>query len=291
MALVVEQQQDEGLGQTELSGAGRREEPAAPGRLCTAAPIPTLRRPVSHDPLHAPDAPPRGFGPLALLLPIVALLAFALWRQARGGALPSAVGTAEVPESERGAVPVDGYAGAFAGPDGVLWTARLAPLHALPERQAFDAVALARRCGLPPGTPWRLTLERTSPAAASGDAAALGAVRAAGFVEFPAPDQGAPDAPVDPVRTLLAARPFTLPVGAPRAVFLWRPESTGPTAESVELTLLMQEESTSRAPLSIPLAATRLVEPRAGDSLARLPRAGEGASERRTQGEGMEGGR
>jgi len=234
---------------------------------------------VTYAPPSAPDdAPqgPRGVGPLALLVPIVALLGFALWRQARGAPLPSAIGTAEAPESERGAVPVAGFAGECAAPDGERWTARLAPLHALAERQEFDARALQQRLGLPDGAPWRLTLER--PAALGAPDVAVAAVAVAGFepiAGFSAGSSAGPSEPAvgaraahDPVRVLLAARPFTLAAGARRDVVFWRPRVAAEGAERVELTLTLAGEVGT---LSAVLAGTRLAEPRAGESLARLP--------------------
>jgi hypothetical protein len=63
---------------------------------------------------------------------------------------------------------VAAFAGRIEGVDGSRLVARLAPLHADPERQRFEARSLEKRLDLEPGEPWRLSLRWDGPAGSSG---------------------------------------------------------------------------------------------------------------------------
>ncbi len=105
-------------------------------------------------------------------------------------------------------------------------TARVLPLHGDPDRQAFDAEALRRRLGLPPGEAWRLSLSWTGSAeAADGENGGLELgglgvrdARGPALELLPAAEAGGPP---DPLRTLLAGRRPPLHPGQAVDLVLW----------------------------------------------------------------------
>jgi hypothetical protein len=234
-----------------------------------ASPAPALRGP--------------GVGPLVLLVPIFALLAFTLWRQAGGGTVVEQPTSTERPPSERGERVVDGWAGSFTVPGAAPFVveARLTPLHAVPERQAFDAAALAERLGLPEGEPWRLALtaradavadpEPSSPADMPGPTALpLAALALSGFRVL----TGSGDGPqLDPLRALLAPPRGGLAPGQRVDLMFWRPAPTearsATASEPSACTLSVVLADTA---LEVALTPTRLAEPGTSASLARLPK-------------------
>ncbi len=131
----------------------------------------------------------RGSGPfLLVLLPaaLLALVAAFLFQRprARVGVPPP---VAADPDET-----IEAFGARLDGLDGSRLVARLAPLHADPDRQRFEAGSLKRRLELEPGQPWRLSLRWDGPAhpRAAGDApGALGADGAPGALgaDGPAP--------------------------------------------------------------------------------------------------------
>jgi hypothetical protein len=136
------------------------------------------------------------------------------------------------------------------GADGSRLTARLAPLHAGAERQAFEAGSLARRLSLPPGEPWRLTLSwdlpdpRATPPARDpedGEPAGVGL----GSVEVHDPSGTAlrsiPDRSgtvPDPLRTLLRPPAGALRQGEEVEWVLWGRAPVAPSATGAEVVLV-----------------------------------------------------
>lgn len=135
------------------------------------------------------------------------------------------LGHAELPE-------VAGYEGRMTLERGELLV-RLGPLHADPERQAFDAKALAARLGLGAGEPWRLEVAFTPKRAYVSEVLAVdglaivarGAPAGAEPLVRPiaaAERASASTEPADPLRTLFAA-PASLRVDLARgaSLVLW----------------------------------------------------------------------
>ncbi|MEZ6017250.1 MAG: hypothetical protein R3F49_19205 [Planctomycetota bacterium] len=234
---------------------------------------------------------PRGPGPLVLLAPITALLAFALWRQSVGADLATSRHAAEVPPLESGQMSVDGWSASFAwGAGGLsfLVDARLAPLHAEAKRQSFDAHALRERFGLGPGEPMRLTLRAAQAPSSGGAPAGAGAAPASlelslvtveglapivlsaptGASEVTATEGTATEgAPHDPVAALFAPPHGALAPGQEVDLYLWRPasEPEGPrSATPAARTLRIGGKEATR------LVPTRLEAPRTSSSLARV---------------------
>jgi hypothetical protein len=135
------------------------------------------------------------------------------------------------------AAAVDGWVGTLAGPGGARLEARLTPLHAAPERQAFDARALERRLALEPGEPWLLVLRYRAddgPPSALAPAAELPvAVPALALARVEVHDEGGraaralpsaavgPATPADPLRVLLAPPAEDLAPGEEVGLVLW----------------------------------------------------------------------
>ena len=128
--------------------------------------------------------------------------------------------------------PVEALGGRLEGDLGTALVAQLAPLHPDPQRQAFEARALARRFDLPDGQPWRLSVHWEAGALVDGGAVVhLGEV-AVHDAEGPALESIAPDAEragsLDPVRSLFAAPTGTLGPGERIDWVLWgREPATG----------------------------------------------------------------
>lgn len=235
-----------------------------------------------HAPLAAPR-PGRGVGPFALLLPIFALLAVTLWRQAGGGAFVGQPNSTEPPPTERGERVVDGWAGSFTVPGDAPFVvdARLAPLHAVPERQAFDAAALAGRLGLPEGEPWRLALTARADAVLGHGADAptdaqrpvplpLDGLALSGFQGLTGSAEGPP---LDPLRTLLSAPRAGLAPGQRIDLLFWRPRlASGRSDGAAEPTACTLSAAVGDTSLEVVLTPTRLAEPGTSASLARLPK-------------------
>lgn len=123
--------------------------------------------------------------------------------------------------ARNGPLAVAGYAASVALPGGARLHARLAPLHADPEQQAFDARALAARFALPDGAPYRLELALEAGASpARVRAAELRVHDDAGLALAPlfepAPRSPAGSLPADPLRALLA--PADVEIASERAV-------------------------------------------------------------------------
>ena len=82
---------------------------------------------------------------LALFLPAVFLLAFAMWQRQKLYRMPHLSGAAAEPERTALSGPVSGWSGRLDRGDRPPVTLRLETLHPFPSRQAFDAAALAAR--------------------------------------------------------------------------------------------------------------------------------------------------
>jgi hypothetical protein len=151
-------------------------------------------------------------------------------------------------------------------------------LHALPERQAFDAAALAARLGLPEGEPWRLGLTaraEVAPGVAVGDAAneplalPLAGLTLTGFEALAGPVDGARP---DPLRTLFASPRGGLVPGQRVDLMYWRPRaSEAQTGEPSEPAACTLRAALGDGALEVELTPTRLAESGTSASLARLP--------------------
>lgn len=111
---------------------------------------------------------------------------------------------------------------------------RLAPLHAAPARQAFDARSLGRLLGLEGGMPWRLELSRGGPESAGAPAqGAESAPRLNMNVDIQDPGAGFRPLPLErldprsPLVPLLSPSERSLGAGQTGSIILWGPEKAG----------------------------------------------------------------
>ncbi|MEM9379920.1 MAG: hypothetical protein AAGB93_08200, partial [Planctomycetota bacterium] len=106
----------------------------------------------------------RSSGVVWIFLPVVALLAFALWQRSEPRRTSTDLGVPDAPDRLGGSAVVDGWSAAVESAEGFELRLRLEPLHPVVERQAFDATSLASRfrargkASIPGAQPWRLTL-------------------------------------------------------------------------------------------------------------------------------------
>jgi len=107
------------------------------------------------------ERPPgsRRTGPLLLLLASLLPTTVLVVLLAR----PRSSGEVAVPEVSDPDQSVPALVAVVAGPDGSRLEARLTPLHADPQRQAFEGGALRDRLHLGDGAPWRLSVEWFAP--------------------------------------------------------------------------------------------------------------------------------
>jgi hypothetical protein len=161
-------------------------------------------------------------------------LAAALWL-ARPGPAGGELGAPQVGDPDS-SVPALG--GRLEGAEGTALVARLAPMHADPGRQAFEAGALASRLGLAPGAPYRLSLSwERGELEDAGAVLHLGSISvrdAAGTALAPIPGDEDPSGdgdrqgePGDPVRALFRAPRGTLGPGEAVDWILWGREPRG----------------------------------------------------------------
>ncbi len=159
--------------------------------------------------------------PWALFLPALVALGCGFWI-ARSNSIPERA----MLELEPVPTPnVRGFGGALEAPDGGVWRARLVPLHARAERQAFEAQAVARRLELQPGEPWRLELSweagagAAEPMPVAEGLAVLGeeGVRLSPLAR-PSQTEGAP---LDPLAVLFAPSESVLAPGESLQLLLW----------------------------------------------------------------------
>jgi len=161
------------------------------------------------------------FTPWVLFLPALVALGCGFW-VARSNSAQERV----LVELEPAPAPdVRGFGGALEAPDGGVWRARLVPLHARAERQAFEAQAVARRLGLQPGEPWRLELSWEAGAGAADPtpvAEGLTVLGEEGSRLSPlARPSLAEGAPADPVAVLFAPCESELAPGESLQLLLW----------------------------------------------------------------------
>lgn len=249
--------------------------------------------PSSHSARRADRGVGRRFGPALLLPPLAAFVAGAWFLHTRpnfwGSGGRGADGVPEIADPEEA---IEGLAGVLELEPGLELRATLAPLHADPERQAFDAAALARRFDLDPGEPWRLRV-RADVARYRAEGLRVVDARGVALVELlPEPAARPVDRPADPLRTLLSAHGAAgarLPRGrATLDVVLWgrRPEAGArleglAPAAGAPLAMELEPERLRRADLSGPLArldadardahANRSGNTRGGESSTAIP--------------------
>ncbi len=244
-------------------------------------------------------------GALGLLLPLFLVVigaAFLLAREARRS--PASPPDVSSPDEA-----VAAFSGELAGAAGWL-SATLCALHAEPERQAFEAAALARSLGLEPGEPWRLSVRWQSkgavtavappgdrPARSAPAGIALGPVEvfdAAGRTlrSFePPPPPGPLARPAQPLAILLGPPPGALHPGESADWILWG----WPPEGELRLTGLVPEDDEQFRAVTgfggaFALRATRL---RRGDLLGPLARLDRGAAGKNADlgpSEGQDGG-
>ena len=150
-------------------------------------------------------------GPIVMIVPLLSLIAGALWMRDRvtSGPPPAPPDVADPDEA------VAGWR--TAGEDRFL-TAELFPLHALAERQAFEALVLAERLDLATGEPYRLRLSLTDPTVAVDPASIRVDVPAGTALAVVRPG---PTAPSGPLRTLVAPPSALEPDGRIVDIVLW----------------------------------------------------------------------
>ena len=195
--------------------------------------------------------------PIAIFLcglAMLALAAYVVWWLHPANA-PHAPPAASNPDQ-----PIAALSAEFTTPAGAVVTARLAPLHADPSRQAFESASMRAHFALPEGQPWRLSLRYGAEAAAdSTPALALGAVEVSddnGVALSSIPGIATGTEPADPLRALLLAPSGSLQAGQAVDWVLW---GRAP-AEHAHLTglagveLAFQAHSFRRSELSLPLA-------------------------------------
>ncbi|MDA1266969.1 MAG: hypothetical protein O2816_17960 [Planctomycetota bacterium] len=109
--------------------------------------------------------PPRGPGPVVLILPVLVFVCVLLWmrhgRERDGGATPA-------PPAETTGLEVAGWRG-VASVSGAQLDVRLMPLHADARRQAFDQEVFAELLSPGEGQPWQLELRYAAPGASAPD--------------------------------------------------------------------------------------------------------------------------
>ena len=164
-------------------------------------------------------SPRNSVGPVWLFIPILAVVAGAVFWLRRPQ--PSHHISAPLIADPDG--PVAAFGGRLEGDLGTALAVRLAPLHADPERQAFETRALAARLGLGSGAPWRLSLRWDGGALeAEGAVLHLGQVEVVDAMGVALRPIGAREDPApDPLRALFAAPSGTLGPGEQVDWILW----------------------------------------------------------------------
>ncbi|MEM9802354.1 MAG: hypothetical protein AAGA20_18650 [Planctomycetota bacterium] len=180
-----------------------------------------------------PPGIPDASSVLWVFVPVVALLAFAVWQRSRTLEDPASFGAPDAPERGGAGAIVSGWASRVELSDVVLGL-RLEPLHSLASRQAFDATALAARFrgasphgGALAEEPWRLTLDATSRAPVEQPRSALpdlASIRIEGLEPL-VPVDGAQATRVvhDPLATLLQLPTGPLLEGRSCDLVFWGP--------------------------------------------------------------------
>ena len=102
----------------------------------------------------------RSIGPIVMLLPLAFLVLGISYFKDRGGAR---LGPRATPPTVASEETVSAWGCEFVGLGRIRWRAILAPLHANPIRQGFDARVLARRLELGEGQPYKLEVECLEP--------------------------------------------------------------------------------------------------------------------------------
>jgi len=184
-------------------------------------------------------------GLLALLLPLVAVVAALIWQSTQHGAQ----------EHDRAEPPVDGASvvAAWTGRADAgdrTWSAVLSRMHALDERQAFEAKALGEHFGRRDGEPWRLQLR-----ASDSTPVNLAGIRiqdAAGRELGPLVRKGDAVLRAGPTAVLFAPPVGTVPSDGRRTLVLWGVEP-GQDVRVVGLEHDGQPWSLSLDPDSVPL--------------------------------------
>lgn len=236
---MVEQEQEEGLGQGRLShvletmGNDHFEEEESPGRR-------------------------RSVGPIVLLVPLAfSLLAVSFLKNPS----PSELGPRARPPQHQLDERVEGWQGELALDDGLRWSATLKPLHSDASRQAFDSNALQQRFGLGAGQVYRLTLTEVSNSA-SAETLDLPLV-AEELVVVDAEGQALSllalrehEVPADPLRVLFAAPSQSLTAGSAASWILWgRAPGSNPRAAGFagERELVLEARSFPREQVDVAL--------------------------------------
>jgi hypothetical protein len=216
------------------------------------------------DPFHddaaagRPRAARAGVSRAWMLLPVLSLVVGVLYvKLERRGER----GTRPAPPSLSGPEEIVAWSGSARG-DGLVYQARLAPLHADEARLAFDRERLAERLGVGAGGPWRLELRLDAdpdgpvPGADAGvDLAALGVHDDAGVgLRPPARPTAADDAPSDPLAVLASAPDGRLVPGHGLVLLLWgeRP-GRGAAVSGLPVGLALEETHVPAAVTEQPL--------------------------------------
>jgi hypothetical protein len=207
------------------------------------------------------------WAPWLLLAALLLLIASATWKLA----IDSDRSRHGLPQVSDPDEPIAAYRAEAHGPNGEVVTFLVAPLHADPARQRFEASALAERLALDSGEPWRLV--RRGPATDPGTAgtdelyAPLPpsgfSVRDGGGVALRSLEAPAAGGLVDPVRSAFA--PWTSSDRSTTTCVLWgRPPGDGAVlgTGNGEAEVPLEASTVHRSELEVPLA--RLERPLQG---------------------------
>ena len=154
---------------------------------------------------------PSPVGPVVMIVPLLSLIAGSLWMRARVGTGP--------PPGVPAVVDPDAMIEGWRTPEGTgVVAAELFPLHAQPERQAFEAQRLAERLDLEPGEPFRLRLAQAATEHTIDPASVAVRIEAATVLAVVRPG---PAARRGPLATLLAPPTALDPGGRVVEIVLW----------------------------------------------------------------------
>ena len=229
------------------------------------------REGAQYRPLDFTTPPRRSSSVAWVFLPVVALLAFALWQRTEAPRTITDLGEPDAPDRQGASAVVDGWSGTVEPAGGVELRLRLEPLHPVVERQAFDATSLASRFrarGVPSirgAEPWRLTVAayRTGERSLDGTAEPvaiddLSEVRIEGLEPLVRPVEDAEPTRVhDPLTALLGFPAVSLRPGERCDLVFWglRPgEEVLVTAPGLDGAAVLTRRARSTSPSSGPTA-------------------------------------